>query len=700
MKSEIPFVLLFCATYCFGQSYASTGRMLTLEELMDATVTISTGTEKTVAEAPSIATVITQEQIERSSATTLSDVLESVPGLYVYPSSVFYDSYDIRGIHTDYNPQTMLMINGTKIPLPYNGARMQRFNLPASLIQRIEVIKGPGSAVYGADAFSGIINVVTKNTDSPADTNEVGIRYGSYNSSEAYLHYKTAIGDGKIALNLSYMSNDNDKSRVFTTDLQSVFDKTFGTNASHAPAPLEMREKRLNIALSGVYEDFEINFWGSMGRDLGMGAGIAQAIDQWGHYDNDQAQLDIYHRSHFTNGIEWEKKLALSYFSQKGYYHIFPKGTTLPIGSDGNAFSEGGGMVHFPDGFLGNPAIKGYAASLENTLKLSFGQHNLRLSAGAVNTKENTYEKRNFGPSVIDGTAPVVNGALTDVSGTQYNFAPNTDSNVFFVSAQDEITLSKGWTITAGVRDDYYSNFGNTINPRLALVWHENPELSVKLLYGRAFRAPAVQELYTQNNPAALGNSDLKPEVMEMYEFGVDFVPFSNLHGSVNLYHYQASELISTAPAAVGMQFANVGKQSGRGVEALLQYQPQEGILLSADYAYRWTKDDITGKKAVGAPVHIGHLRADWEFVSNAILTWETQFVADIPRAENDPRQKIADYSVSNLSIGYDIDKQWSGKLAARNLFDKKYYYPTTNTSISDYPAPGRSVYAQISYRF
>ncbi|HRF56281.1 MAG TPA: TonB-dependent receptor [Campylobacterales bacterium] len=704
MRLKIPLLFLCATALCSAQTtFASAGRMLTLEELMETKISISTGTEKTVAEAPSIATVITEEQIARLSATTLFEVLDSIPGLFAYPSasSQFYDNIDIRGLHTTFGAQVVLLINGTPIKRLQNGNTWSRFNFPASLIGRIEVIRGPGSAVYGADAFSGVINVITKDANNLDGVYEAGMRIGSFNKSEVFAHAGTSFENGKIAASISYMTEGNDKDRVFERDQQSVFDTAFGTRASNAPALLQTKGGWLNLALNGSYKDFEINFWGQIARDLGTAAGIGFAIDPQGRYEGDQTVLDVYHRSHPADGLAWEQKLSLSYIYTRTFNTIFPKGALLPIGADGNAFSAGSRMVLFPDGYLGNPSQKQYEVGLESALLVSkYTDHLFRLSVGGKYSKARFYETKNFGPNVIDGSVSPIYGAMTDVSDTPYVFMPKSQRKVFFLSLQDEIVLAPAWILTAGVRDDYYSDFGNTINPRMALVWRKDHSLSIKFLYGRAFRAPAFQELYTSNNPVGQGNTDLQPETMEMKEIGVDYQPSSGWHIGVNIYDYVAANMINAVPRVVGTQFANGGKQSGRGLETIVQYQPSEGILLSVDYAYRLTKDDATGKKAVGAPVHIGRLRADWEFYAHTILAWETQFAADIPRAANDKRAKIANYALSHLTLGYNHNKQLNTKFIARNLFDKKYYYPTATTTLSDYPAPGRSMALQLTYRF
>ena len=114
--------------------------------------------------------------------------------------------------------------------------------------------------------------------------------------------------------------------------------------------------------------------------------------------------------------------------------------------------------------------------------------------------------------------------------------------------AQDEWQIADDWQLTAGVRYDDYSDFGGTVNPRVALVWDINEQITSKLLYGKAFRAPNFQEQRIQNNPVVLGNKNLNPETIHTYEWALDYRPFSSLRTAVNLYYYQINNLISAVP--------------------------------------------------------------------------------------------------------------------------------------------------------
>ncbi len=126
-------------------------------------ISIATGRQQPLSRAPAVATVITAEEIEAMGATNLDEVLESVAGLHVSLSSTrFSPIYSIRGIRTATNPEVLMLINGVPITQLNLGGRGEQNSLPVNSIERVEVIRGPGSAVYGADAFAGVINVITK----------------------------------------------------------------------------------------------------------------------------------------------------------------------------------------------------------------------------------------------------------------------------------------------------------------------------------------------------------------------------------------------------------------------------------------------------------------------------------------------------------------------------------------------------------
>ena len=185
----------------------------------DRLLVTATGSQLPVHLAPSVASVITSEDIKEIGATTLDEILETVPGLHALPSGldIFSTIWSIRGIHTKTNPHVLLLINGTPLTRPFNGGRLHTFRMPVGMISRVEVIKGPGSAVHGADAFTGVINVITKD-NFEIDGTEVGARYGSFESYDAWLQHGGQYAGWDIWGSYEIQASGGDHNRVVDQD--------------------------------------------------------------------------------------------------------------------------------------------------------------------------------------------------------------------------------------------------------------------------------------------------------------------------------------------------------------------------------------------------------------------------------------------------------------------------------------------------
>ncbi|MEJ2442990.1 MAG: TonB-dependent receptor plug domain-containing protein, partial [Exilibacterium sp.] len=156
---------------CLAQSSDDEDALLELygdEEM----ISIATGQKQSIAKAPAVASVITADDILRSGATDIDDVLEMVPGLHVSRDHINYNPiYTFRGIYTSFNPQVLMLINGVPLTNLFHGDRNLMWGgMPVNGISRIEVIRGPGSAIYGADAFAGVINIITKTSGDIDET--------------------------------------------------------------------------------------------------------------------------------------------------------------------------------------------------------------------------------------------------------------------------------------------------------------------------------------------------------------------------------------------------------------------------------------------------------------------------------------------------------------------------------------------------
>ncbi len=387
--------------------------------------------------------------------------------------------------------------------------------------------------------------------------------------------------------------------------------------------------------------------------------------------------------------------------------HVFPSDAVLIVGADGNLFTPGGGPVLFTDGVIGAPGRSDQHAGLEAwTNYTGFNDHQLRFGAGFKYVELTAKESKNFGTGVLDGTQRIVGGDLTDVTGASFIYMPDSSRKLYYSYIQDQWSFDKHWDLTAGVRYDYYSDFGDTVNPRLALVWETRCDLTTKLLYGRAFRAPSFQELYVQNNPNTLGNPDLDPETVDTVELAFDYQPLVNLQAIFNVFAYQWKEKIGRIPhtddAGNPTQiFANADEQEGYGFEIEVDWEITDAFRLYSNFAWRQAEDKETKESAPDAPGMQFYLNPHWAFLPDWSVDAQLHWVYDRKRSESDPRDEIDDYTLVNLTLRRkNIAKYWDFALAVRNVFDEDVREPTAAGLPDDLPMEGRSIYAEVRFHY
>ena len=149
--------------------------------------------------------------------------------------------------------------------------------LPIEAIQRVEVIRGPGSALYGADAFAGVINIITKKAKDINGT-ALGARVGDHSTQSGWGQYGAQWAGWDVATSLQYQHTSGDDGRIVNADAQTVFDSAFGTHASHAPGPLNTRYETLNGHLNLQRKHWDIGFWAFNSINAGTPCGCCWSI--------------------------------------------------------------------------------------------------------------------------------------------------------------------------------------------------------------------------------------------------------------------------------------------------------------------------------------------------------------------------------------------------------------------------------------
>ncbi|WP_159084170.1 TonB-dependent receptor plug domain-containing protein [Saccharobesus litoralis] len=682
----------------------------------DDFVEIATGIDTQIHKAPAVASVFTSREISAMGAMDIDDVLETVPGLHINRSyNAYLPVYTFRGIHSAYNPQVLMLVNGVPITNNFLGNRNQVWGgMPLEAVERIEVIRGPGSAVYGADAFAGVINIITKSA-SDIKRNSLGIRGGQYSTNDAWFQIASEEHEVNYALTVEYHKTDgNDK--IIESDAQSVFDNLFSTNASNAPGALNLSTTNLDIRAELGYKNLGLRIGLQERKNNGIGAGLAEALDPEAKQASTRINADLTYSSKLTEYLSHD--VVLAYFDTtqevENQYRIYPRGYK-------DSFFDG----VFENGFIGNPEVyerhyranwTGLYSGLEgHTFRFGFGFHRSDLYKTTETKNFAIGPGLNFEPIIENGNFVGVSKneqlGVIDVSDTPFEFLQETKRDNRYVFVQDVWALANDWELTAGVRHDDYSDFGSTTNPRIALVWSSSLNLSTKLLYGKAFRAPSFADRGNQNNPVAVGNPNIKPEEIESIELSFDYHPDDGVGAVASFYHYTWTDIIQYVPNGSANVAQNEGKQKGYGAELELYSKLSENVKFSGNYAYINAENKQTGREVAFTPSNQVYLQLDWKASDSVGFHVRNNYVSGRKRQVGDIRNEIDDYWITDLTLQWQPDMTpVTLKVIGKNIFDSDAREPSATTQFTngdvavylqnDLPLPGRGFYAELRYEF
>ena len=693
---------------CLSQSTAYANNSLwdmSLEELGKIRVTsLASGTQTPLDKAAAIATVISAEDIEAMGARDIDEVLETVPGLHVGRIPFSPPKYNIRGITSTHTPQTLMMINGIPISSLYIGHPSLAWgSMPVKAISKIEVIRGPNSALYGADAFAGVINIVTKGGND-IQQNSAGIQVGSFNTISSWASYGIRRYNTDIGLTLEYSQTDGFDS-IVSADAQTLLDSMTGSKASLAPHKMNMGKNMLDarLQLDGNNWTYHLGF--QRRYNLQMGTGIAQAIDDQGRYSSDRINTDLtYHWRQVPDNFKLSTRLSYYYADQQATKDnlLYPAGSNI-------AYPVAQFPKLFPNGVVGNPEYREQQARFNIDGEFNgLENHIIRVGAGFFwgDIYEVT-EQKNFLPNL----QPRPNGT-EEVADTSEIFLPEKGRTNYSIYAQDEWLFDPKWALTTGIRYDDYSDFGDTINPRLALVWANNERITTKLLYGKAFRAPSISELFAISNPVTQGNANLKPESIDTYELAFNHKLSSTLSYSSNIFYYQIDDFIvfEFNPVTFAKQAQNTGQIEGHGFEHEMTYYATDALKLIGHYAYQTSKDKINGGTLGETPNHDLYLRSEWDMNDKYLVVSQVNWIGEQKRMYNDERPPVASYTTVDFTlVAKNIVKGVNAKLMLKNAFNAdvreasqpalKPFYQKAFVP-NDYPMAGRSVFAELAYKF
>ncbi|MGR8934357.1 MAG: TonB-dependent receptor plug domain-containing protein [Gammaproteobacteria bacterium] len=613
--------------------------------------------DKTVA----TTSVVTQDDIRHIGARTLLDVLRIIPGIGITQSMLGVREIEVRGVKTLFSEKVLFMLNGH--PLDHNlqnaGSTWVYDDLPVDTIKRVEVVRGPGSALYGANAFMAVINIITLDPED-LDGFQASSMWGSFDTQLYRASWgKKFDNTAEAALNFIYADTNGIGSDVPADSLSLA-----GLD-SLAPGKSELTETRYDLEWKLGYQGFKFDgrfINKRMGTFIGPAFALSDRSAQ--NYDdyfvrlnriweiNDKFSIDtqVYHdRFHFDNLLQF-----------------------APTSFGRNALT---------DTRTGGELQGNYRINDEQVLIAGFSY--------ASGRQDSILDQAGSDPSQLQQSAP---------------FSKNRDRRHWGLYAQDVWDVFSTLRLTIGARYDEYNDFGGTFNPRLGFNWEFIKNYSLKFSYGTAYRAPSFGELDLFNNSFLSGNPDLQPEEAETFESGIIARPIAGLTTQATYYHTHIGKIISQVPGqSTTLRYDNSGSMLSEGVELEGRYDFLDwfrGSYIAANAVYQHTMQN--GQRVADVPESRANILLNWAFDPQWSLLAHVFVKGETLRVPGDTRSSVPGYALLDMNLlshdlfGKNIDVSFS----VYNLLDKRYADPAPGSIPGDYQQAERAYYGHVYLRF
>jgi len=669
-----------------------------VQELGEMVVT-GTRTERKITEIPAAVGIVTKEVIEESKGWNVGEVLGTLPGVQSQTKNGAYDSHIIirgAGAKAAYGVrEIMIMIDGIPITDPDSFTRLDVID--TALVERIEVLKGPNSTLYGANAAGGVINIITKD---PLGYQGLNIKssYGSFNSQSYNLSYGGQLGEkffyfmsGSRRSTDSWRENNEFSTNQFNGKISYIVDETSDINLL-----LSYSENNLDLPSSLTKDEFEDD--------------MEQASSTWpnmGRYSKTN-RITLEYKKEFAGNYKFRSQI---YFQDWEHYHPVPTGI-----NDGGAKIGGIELqLNIPHKIWGTENILTVGLSGQaddnNSEKYTYEDWNSTAPYTSSGDKDKllSRSKANVnkrGVYLQESMRPV-RGLVVDL-GLRYDEVTfELDNENFFKWTCNYRTGVCGYTSVAEATES--DNTWKRFSPKIGATYALNKNINFYSTVSTGFQTPTRGELVT--------NTDVTPQRAINYELG--FKGRLDKKYSIDLAFFYTSieeEIIKLMDSDGLTFYDNAGETLHKGIEISGRFELLTGLYLDANYAYSdFTFESFDEMERVGRgiatysrdgnkipliPEHQYGASLSYKHSSGLngrvnFSTWDKYFV-DTANSET-----YSGFTVVNLRLGYD----WKGiSLFARvdNIFDEKYAAEVTKSYGTTKFSPGspRNFTAGIKYRF
>ncbi|MEQ6967687.1 TonB-dependent receptor [Pectobacterium polaris] len=683
----------------------------------DTLVVTASGYEQKITEAAASISVVSQDELTKRKYNDLGEALSDVEGVDVRSSTGKTGGLDIsiRGMPSDY---TLILVdgirqNGSSDVTPNGfGTMNTSFVPPLAAIERIEVIRGPMSTLYGSDAMGGVVNIITKKVSKEwvgnitlDHTFQEDTAYGD--ASKFSIYSSGALIEDKLGLAL--------RGNILRRDASEVSSSSTGQELStRGPNPVKSDNYLLGGKLSWLLDsrntlwlDGEVSNQKYDNKQEQLGALGAGAATRGGGYEDTLR----YERRKITLGSDnqldfgtWNSSLSFNQTENKG--RLIPR-STVPAGS----------------------ATAGQKRELKNTNYILDTKLVSPLGESHLLTLGGQY-----------WNAVMKDGIVLANTGEKF------EQNSWSLFAEDEWRIVDSLALTTGARYEHHEAFGGHVSPRAYLVWNALDELTIKGGVSTGYKTPSLARLHNgisgvtgQGTRNTIGNPNLKPEESVNTELGAYYEHFSGFSTNATLFHNRFRNKIDSYDIdTVTSSYRNIGKANTQGLE-LGSTIPLWSDNWTLNVNYTFTDSEQKGGENPGArltntPKHMANARLNWN-VNEQLTTWLkaeyrgktarfTENYSTLAAASNQANRVVYDnlgsdfksFTVVNLGGSYKISKDVTLNGSVNNLLDKDftktYVFPvgTDTTTAGDYftssqvttgsVLPGRNYWLSVNVNF
>lgn len=648
--------------------------------LLEQESELATKSKKNIDYLPGLITVLQQSELKRFGFKNVQEALEMVPGVDFGTKGLV-----VRGIGNAYiSGKTKIMLNGVAFNDTTTSSAPYILRLPIEVVERIEVIRGPGSALYGEYAYSGVINIVTIK-----DTNSLFAGYEDYGHGHDGRHGGIAAFYKDTDLAMQFIATDTASDGPYT-DIKSdiLYQPKFASNIpiSNAPGSAELLESERFYLFDLRYKKFSLSAYSTDAAEgEGFGEGNALPLDDGkSNIETTRKALEARQTFNVTEAAELKLKAGLLetelsfkdfYIFPAGFFYIYNYNNGVIVGSHTKDEKKYGGVE----------------------LAVEAPRHKLLLGAETSRSQiVESYIDSNINPATYEPLASVKR-----FSGEYSQVGDHPERKLLSLIAQDEWSATDQTTVTLGIRYDDYDDIGTNTSPRIAAVYEISPTHLLKVQYAQAFRPPNYLELYMENNPFTRGDETLKAETVDTYEAAYIFNNQEEIV-RIGLFRSLLQNLIGLKKQnSFFGNYTDKGAARIQGAEAEFEKRYFDDTTVRAHLSYVDAKNEADTIDRYAAL--IGSAGISKRLYQNFGAALLYRYTGTRQRQKDDSREAMKAEHRFDLTLFNDHTggKNFTIKAGIKNLLDAPAAYPApAETYQNDYPKAGRNYWLNAEYRF